>query len=282
MNGSAPPALAGHGIFSEPEDRVFDQTPASDLLRTDVPMSMRSWIRMRGDEWVWRSYGAIDYSVRTGLPSFEHVFGASVWEYFAEHPEPAKTFDQAMTGLSNGLNAPVVAAYDFAPFGTVCDIAGGHGSLIATMLAATPSLRGILFDSARVIAGAGATLEAAGVADRCTLASGDFFESVPEGADLYTMKFIIHDWDDERSRVILRNIRQVIPSGGKLLLFESVIPPGNALSFGKLIDIEMLTIPGGRERTEREFAELFASGGFRLTRVLPTACPLSVVEAEPA
>ncbi len=274
-------ALASSGVFAEGEERVFHLTPIANLLRSDVEGSMRAWTRMRADDWIWQSYGAFEYSLRTGAPSFQHVFGTGVWEYLGEHPEQGANFDQAMTSLSNGLNQPVVAAYDFTPFHTVCDIAGGHGSLISTMLQSSPALRGILFDAHRVLAGAGDTLASYGVADRCTLFGGDFFESVPDGADLYTMKFIIHDWDDERSRIILNNIRKVIPANGKLLLFESVILPGNEPSFGKLIDIEMLTIPGGRERSEREFAQLFSGAGFRLTRVIPTACPLSVIEAEP-
>jgi hypothetical protein len=186
-----------------------------------------------------------------------------------------------MTGLSQMVGGAVVEAYDFSPFGTIVDVAGGQGSLLAQVLRSASKSRGVLFDAPRVVEGAGPNLEAAGVADRVERVGGDFFESVPTGGDLYTLKWIIHDWDDERSVAILKSCRRAMGPAAKLLLLEAVIPPGNAPMLGKFLDLNMMVITGGKERTEREFAALLAEAGFRLTRVIPTKSPVSIVEATP-
>jgi ubiquinone/menaquinone biosynthesis C-methylase UbiE len=188
-------------------------------------------------------------------------------------------FDAAMTSISTLESKAVVAAYDFSGVNTLVDVAGGHGHTIVTILKANRRMRGILFDLSHVTAGATALLQRAGVADRCRIVSGDFFASVPEGGDAYVMKHIIHDWDDERATQILRNCHRAMQPGGKVLIVDTVIPPGNGAHFGKLLDLEMLVLtPRGRERTQAEFGELLKRSGFRLRRVVSTETHLSVVE----
>lgn len=272
-------ALASCGVFAETKDeRVFELTPTAELLRADVEGSLRSLAIFMGADWHWQVWGDATYSARTGNAAWEHVHGKEVFPYFAEHAEAARVFDDAMTSLSKMVAKAVVAAYDFSSVGKLADIAGGHGSLLAAILRANPHMRGLLFDMPQVITGAHVRLEAEGVAVRCELASGDFFASVPEGADAYLMKHIIHDWDDARALAILKNCHRAMPETGKLLLVEMVVPSGNEPHFGKIQDLEMLLSSGGLERTAEEFRALFAAAGFELTRIIPTASPISVIE----
>jgi SAM-dependent methyltransferase len=217
--------------------------------------------------------------VRTGEPAFDHVFAMPIFEYFAKMPEAAATFDAAMTSISTFESKAVLAAYDFSGIGTLVDVAGGHGLLITSILKANRKMRGILFDLPHVTAGAPALLQASGIADRCRIVSGDFFASIPVGADAHIMKHIIHDWDDERAIQILTNCHRALRPGGKVLIVDAVIPPGNGAHFGKLLDLEMLVLtPRGRERTRAEFQDLLHRSGFRLRRIVPTETHLSVVE----
>jgi ubiquinone/menaquinone biosynthesis C-methylase UbiE len=203
-----------------------------------------------------------------------------IFEYFAKMPESAAVFDAAMTSISTFESKAVVAGYDFSGINTLVDVAGGHGLMIVTILKANRRMRGILFDLPHVTAGATALLQSGGVADRCQIVSGDFFASVPEGGDAYIMKHIIHDWDDDRASQILQNCHRALQPGGKLLIVDAVIPPGNRAHFGKLLDLEMLVLtPRGRERTQAEFRELLKRSGFRLRRVVSTETHLSVVES---
>jgi ubiquinone/menaquinone biosynthesis C-methylase UbiE len=202
-----------------------------------------------------------------------------IFEYFANMPESAAVFDKAMTSISTMESKAVVAAYDFSGINTLVDVAGGHGLMIMTVLKANRKMRGVLFDLPHVTAGATALLESGGVADRCQIVSGDFFASVPEGADAYMMKHIIHDWDDERATQILRSCHRATRPGSKVLIVDAVIPSGNRAHFGKLLDLEMLVLtPRGRERTQAEFRKLLKRSGFRLRRVVSTDTHLSIVE----
>jgi ubiquinone/menaquinone biosynthesis C-methylase UbiE len=271
-------ALAGCGVFAENNDGRFELTPMADLLRTDAAGSLRDVAIFMGADWHWRVWGDALYSAKTGKVAWEHVHGQEVFPYFAENPEAAQVFDKAMTGMSKMVSQAVVESYDFSSIGKLADIAGGHGSLLAAILKANPHLSGLLFDVPQVIADAQPHIEAEGVGQRCELASGDFFESVPAGADAYLMKHIIHDWDDERALTILRNCHRAMPEGGKLLLVEMVVPPGNEPHFSKIQDLEMLLSPGGRERTEAEYRQLFAAANFTLTRIIPTQSPMSIIE----
>jgi ubiquinone/menaquinone biosynthesis C-methylase UbiE len=253
-------------------------TPTAELLRTGVEGSLRDLAIFMGADWHWQVWGAAPYSARTGEAAWEHVHGKEVFPYFAENAGAARVFDNAMTSMSKTVAKAVVEAYDFSSIRKLADIAGGHGSLLAAVLGANPHLKGLLFDMPQVIAGARAFVEAEGVGRRVELASGDFFESIPEGADAYMMKHIIHDWDDKRALSILRNCHRAMPEDGKLLLVEMVVPEGNEPHFAKILDLEMMFSPGGLERTADEYRALFAAAGFELTRIIPTASPMSVIE----
>jgi hypothetical protein len=274
-------ALAGEGVFVEDEQGRFALTPLGDCLRSDVPNSQRSMAIMNGEEH-YRCWGELLYSVQTGQTAFEKLYGQPIFAYLAAHPRQARIFDEGMVGVHGAETKAMLDAYDFRGIGTLADIGGGNGSLLATALQRHPSLRGLLFDRPDVIERARVNLKAAGLENRCTLMGGNFFETVPPGGDVYLMRHIIHDWNDEQCRTILRHCRKVVPPAGKLLLIESVIPPGNEPSFAKLLDLTMLAIPGGMERTEKEYRELLASAGFHLERVVPTAAHVDVIECKPA
>lgn len=274
-------ALAGEGVFVEDAQGRFGLTPLGECLRSDVPNSQRSMAIMNGEEH-YRCWGELLYSVQTGQTAFEKLYGQPIFPYLAGHPRQARIFDEGMVGVHGAETKAMLDAYDFRSIGTLVDIGGGNGSLLAAVLQRHPSLRGLLFDRPDVIERARSYIQAAGVENRCTLMEGNFFETVPAGGDAYLMRHIIHDWNDEQCRTILRNCRKVVPATGKLLLIESVIPPGNEPSFAKLLDLTMLLIPGGMERTEAEYRELLASAGFHLARVTPTAAHVDVIECVPA
>ena len=271
--------LAMAGVFAENSDGEFELTPIAELLRSDTPNSMRDYAIMMGEDWIWQAYGELMHTIKTGEIAHDKVQGMSSFEYYAQNEEVGKIFNRAMTNLSL-LSAPaIVEAYDFSDINKLVDIAGGHGLLLAAILKANPHLQGVLFDLPFVIEGAGELLESEGVAARTEKVSGDFFESVPAGADAYLMKHIIHDWNDEQSVKILQNIRRAMNDDGKVLLAEMVVPEGNEPSPAKGLDLVMLTIEGGKERTEKEYQELLEAAGLRLTRVIPTRSPFSIIEA---
>ncbi len=274
-------ALANVGVFEEVGPRRFALTPLAELLRDDVPGSKRGLALMAGDE-QFRAFGEIEYSIRTGKTAFDKVFGKPIFDYLGEHPDKARVFDQAMVGVHGREASAILDAYDFSAFGVLADIGGGNGSQITAILQQHPKLEGILFDLPHVVERARPHIEAAGLADRCTLVGGSFFESVPSGADAYVLRHIIHDWDEEKSLTILRNCHQAMPDDGKLLVIESVIPEGNEPFGGKFLDLVMLVVPGGQERTEAEYRALFAQAGFQLERVVPTDTEVSVIEATKA
>jgi hypothetical protein len=272
-------ALASVGLFAETGERKFRLTPLGKLLRTDSPEALGGYAQFVGHESTWRPWGELRHSVRTGEPAFDQVFAMPIFEYFAKMPEAAAIFDAAMTSISTFESKAVVAAYDFSGISTLVDVAGGHGLLITTILKANRKMGGILFDLPHVTAGASALLQKCGIADRCQIVSGDFFVSIPEGGDAYIMKHIIHDWDDGRAIQILKNCYRAMRPGGKVLIVDAVIPPGNAAHFGKLLDLEMLVLtPRGRERTRVEFQDLLKRSGFPLRRVVPTETHRSVAE----
>jgi ubiquinone/menaquinone biosynthesis C-methylase UbiE len=274
-------ALASFGVFAERADGRFELTPAAEALRADAPNSVRDAAIFMGEDWHWRVWGSTLHSVRTGQPAWAHVHGAEVFPYFAANPEAAAIFDRAMTSMSAQVAAAVIEAYDFAGIERLVDVAGGHGRLLMTILRANPTMKGVLFDLEHVIERARGGIEAEGMAARCELATGDFFAAVPAGADAYIMKHIIHDWDDERALVILQNIRRAMRPGGRVLIVESVVAAGSGFDYAKVLDIEMLTSPGGQERTAEEYRALCARAGLRVTRIVPTKSPFSVIEAVP-
>jgi len=270
-------ALACLGIFAQQADGAWANTPASELLRSDVPGSVRDYVIFIGQPWHLAAYGEILHSIRTGRPAIEKTTGKDVWEFFATDADAGRMFNAAMTGIVADTAAAVRDAYDFSAIPTLVDVGGGHGHLLGTLVAANPGLRGILFDQPHVVDGAGPTLERLGVADRVERVGGDFFTELP-AAGTYVLSHIIHDWDDERATAILRAIHRAAEPAARVLLVETVIPPGNAFSFGKLLDLEMLCLPGGVERTEAEYGALLGVSGFRLARVLATASPAHIIE----
>lgn len=272
-------SLAGMGIFVESQPKVFALTPYAEPLRSDVPNSMRDLVIFMGEEWHWRVWGRMLYSVQTGKPAWGMVHGSEVFDYFQSNPEQYEIFNRAMTGMSSSSAAAIVAGYDFSPIDTLVDIAGGHGLLLAQILRTNPKMKGVLFDLPDVIAGAGSLFKQENVSDRVETVSGNFFEAVPEGAEGYLMKHIIHDWDDERCISILKNIRAVMNSNAKVLIVEVVLPEGNEPHFGKLMDLEMLVSPGGIERTPNEYRDLLGRAGLHMTRIIPTKSAYSIVEA---
>ncbi|HWS98655.1 MAG TPA: methyltransferase [Pyrinomonadaceae bacterium] len=272
-------SLAAAGIFEETDSKVFSLTPLAEPLLTDAPNSVRNGVIFMGEEWHWRVWGDMLYSVRTGKPAWGRVHGGEVFDYFAVNPAQAEIFNRAMTDMSVATAPAVVEAYDFSGIGTIVDIAGGHGYLLSQVLKANPAVQGVLFDVQPVIDGAGQLLEREGVTDRVEKVAGDFFARVPAAADVYMMKHIIHDWDDERAVMILRNINEAMKRDGRVLLIEIVVPEGNEPHMSKVMDLEMLASPGGVERTAKEYRDLLASAGLRLTRIIPTKSPFSIIEA---
>jgi hypothetical protein len=271
-------ALASLGVFAETQPNHFTLTPLATCLQSDVPDSIRAYVIMQGEE-QYRAWGEFMHSVQTGGSCFEHIYGMNLFEYLAQNPESAKIFDESMTNLSVIQSAAITASYDFSSIQTLVDVAGGEGLLIASILKSNPTLKGVVFDQPHVIERAKRFLEAEGVLKRCQLAAGNFFESVPEGGDAYILKYIIHDWDDERAIAILKQCHKVMPANGKILVAEQVIPPGNQPFRGKLLDLTMLAVtPGGRERTEAEYRALFEKAGFKLTRIVPTQDEMSIIE----
>ena len=274
-------ALASYGVFTEDDQGRFSNTDKSELLRSDIGGSMRPFALFYGDDMVETPWQSLLHSVTTGEAAFEHVYGVNQFQYLSTRPDKAKIFDEAMVSISGMMNTAIAEAYDFSSFGTMVDIAGGYGSTLCTISKKNPALRGMLFDMPHVIDGARQYITEQGVADRCTIISGDFLQAVPEGADAYFMKHIIHDWDDERCIKILRNCHQAMPSNGKLLVCERVVPIGNTPSYSKLIDLQMLALTeGGWERTEAQYRTLFKTGGFRLTRIVATESENSVMEGQ--
>ncbi|HEY7485070.1 MAG TPA: methyltransferase [Streptosporangiaceae bacterium] len=261
-------ALAILGAVAEVERDRFELTETGRPLRADVPGSVRGLVMLFGGEEVWRTWGELLYSVRTGKYAWEHVTGQRPFDYFAGHPELSATFNKAMSEGTRAAAPDLIKAYDFARFTTLVDVGGGDGTLIAEILAAAPSLRGVLYDLPAGLEHADRTLAAAGVAGRCQVVGGDFFESVPAGADAYLLKSVIHDWDDDQATAILRRCREAVPPDGTLLVVEPILPPtiDSTEAAGTVMsDLNMLVATGGRERTEEEFRALLAAAGFTMT-----------------
>ena len=271
--GRALRLLAAHGVFEAHGD-MFRHSPASRLLRSDHPQSLRAFARMIGLPINWAIYGALDHTLRTGLPAADRVFPAGLWAYYAEHPEEAGIFSAAMAAKAHGQVAGVIAAYDFSRFSRIGDLGGGRGHLLQAALASAPSAQGVLFDLPHVIA------EAAGLAsERLTLQAGDFFEDALPICDVYLLMEIIHDWGDEQALAILKAIRHAAPSQARLLVIEQMVPDDPGPHWSKMVDIHMLTLVGGRQRTRQEYAALFDQAGLCFEREIDTGRDISILEA---
>lgn len=272
-------SLAAVGVFTESKPHFFELTPLASCLRSDSPDSMRAMAIMFGEEFHYKAWGNILHSIRTGETAMKLTHGKEFFDFLLDHAEIASLFDQAMTSVSTLAIHAVTSAYDFTSIGTLVDIGGGHGSLLTTVLKANPHLHGILFDQPFVVEHAKNLVAEAGMEDRCARVGGNFFESVPAGGDAYMMKYIIHDWDDQPATTILKNIHRAMNPRGKVLVVETLVSPGDEPGLAKLLDMEMLVMSSGRERTVEEYAALFEASGFKLNRVIPTQSPMSILEA---
>lgn len=274
-------ALVSVEVLKSAEGGRFAQTPLSETLVTDAPGTLRWFAVSELGQEHYPAWGNLMHSLKTGEIAFDNFFGADIWKYFQQNPDDAAVFNNSMSNVTAATNEAITSLYDFSRFETLVDVGGGHGGLITSVLKANPKLKGVLFDAEEVIQGARPKLEAAGVADRCEAVAGDFFKSVPAGGDAYIMKWIIHDWDDEKATTILRHCRNQISPDGKLILVDCVVPETDEPDFSKFFDLNMLVMTGGKERTAKEFAHLLEVTGFKLLRVIPTELPTSIVEAQP-
>src|SRR5262245_32824830 len=273
--------LASAGVFAEDADGRFELTPVGSALRSG-PGSSRAAARLVAGPMVWQCWGDLLTTVRTGEPAFPRIFRTGSFEYFADHPEEAAVFDEAMGSFTAVISGMVAAAYDFSGMHDVIDVGGGDGRLLTGILRAYSSLRGTVFDLPRLAESARRQIADAGLGDRYRFVAGDFFEAVPEGFDAYLLKHVIHDWDDARAVRILRNCRGAMRPQAKLLIVEGVYPShidGSPASRGAAAnDVNMLVCTGGRQRSGTEFRELYAAAGFRLTRIIPTQTASCVIE----
>lgn len=270
-------AAASFGLFDE-KAGYFSITDVGRTLMTDVPGSLRDFAMAELGQEHYEGWGNLLHSVRTGDIAFNHATGRDVWAYYADHPEDGQRFTRAMANMSNGFNPAIVHGYDFSEFSSIVDVGGGSGALLCGILHHNPDATGIVFDLPYVFDQATTYIREEGLTDRCQPEAGDFFVAVPEGADAYLLKVVIHDWNDASALKILQSCHRAMPDHAKLLLIESVIPPGNDPHFGKLLDINMLVMTGGMERDEAQYTQLLADAGFDVQRILPTRSPLNIIE----
>jgi hypothetical protein len=274
--------LSGLGVFQETSPRTFVNSALSEFLRDDVSGSVRPVLIFRGSRYYFTPFEEFLYSVQTGIPARDKVFGQGAFEYLRSSPSEERIFDEAMTAISL-LWAPAIAeAYDFGQWQTVTDVGGGNGVLLAAILRAHPALQGVLADAPSVVERAQRREFLSGeLAPRTRFEACEFFQAVPSGSRAYVMKNIIHDWDDARARAILRNCRRAIPDDGVLVVIEYCLGDDNMSSLGKMVDLVMLTITGGKERTVAEHSALLASAAFRLKRRIPVSPEIAILEAFP-
>jgi hypothetical protein len=273
-------ALISRGIFRQRRDGRYDLTPLADTLRSDAEVSVAPLARFVGSPQHREHWSHLTNAIRTARAVVPELRGKpAFFEYLADEPELADIFNRAMTSSSELAIASVTGAYDFSPYATIVDVGGGHGRLLAAILAATPHARGILFDQPQVVAGAPAVLGEHDLDDRVQIVEGSFFDAIPDGGDAYVLKSVIHDWPDDDAVHILRNVRTAAGAGKNVLLVEGVIPRHNREFLGKWTDLEMLVVAGARERTAAEYDRLLNRAGFHMTRVVKTASPYSLVEA---
>lgn len=273
--------LVSEGVFIELHDGRFGMTRLAEPLRSDAPGSLRHRAIFDGAECNWRPWGQLMDSVVTGEPAFDRTFGTRFFDYLQQHPAAAARFDALMVEQTQPWARAILDAYDFSGIGTLVDVGGGYGALLAAILNAHPGLNGVLYDLPHVVEGAWPRLLAAAVAERCEAIAGDFFNAVPEGGDTYLLKNILHDWDDDQCITILGNCRRVMPAEGRLLVVEVILPPSSEPHYGHYFDLNMLVLLTGRERTEAEYRKLFEAAGFSLSRIVATTSDVSVIEGRP-
>lgn len=268
--------LAGHGFFSQTEDK-FSLTTLGECLTSEGPQSIRAFI-LKEDETRWRSIGRLKDAVINGLPSFDQIYGKSYFEYLATDPKMNFRFEAGMSNLTTEEDDLIADVLNVSEADTIVDIGGGRGGFISKVLGKHPALKGILFELPHVVFPTNELL-LNGYTDRCEVVSGSFFESIPKGGDVYTLKRVLHDWDDKSSEVILKNCRHSLDQGGRLMVIEAVVPEESGGHFIKDVDVYMMALFSGRERTENEFNKLFESSGLKIDRITPTGSMLSIIEA---
>lgn len=282
--------LAAAEVFEEMADGRFALTPLGELLRTDSPRSVRRAAIMWTDEWHWRPYGYLTEAIRSGEAGMRAAHGSSFWEYLADHPETAAAFNAVMSSASALRARALAQGYDFSKYECLVDVGGGEGSLVREVLRARPRLRAVVFDLPGVSEKARTLLTEEGLTERAEVVSGDFFREVPSGGDLYVLSWILHDWDDESAVRILKKCRSAMLADGRLLVIEMLLPSTDELRsaesthlehMAKAMDLEMLVVVGGRERTQAEYEALLNKAGFEVARTLPLALPWSVIEGVP-
>ena len=273
--------LASSGIFTEGENRQFSLNACAEYLRSGVPGSVCSLVEIAGEEWMWRPWGDLLHSTKTGQTAFDHLYGKGTFEWFAEHPDAGRLFDAGQAEITVLSAKTVVDAYDFSRFRRIVDIGGGDGTLLSAVLRANPQARGVLFDLDKVVGAARIRFDRS-IAGRVEFAGGDFFKAVPGEGDLYLMKSILHDWNDEDCQKILTTARRSVPRDARLLVAEDLICGPNQPCAAKARDINMLVRTGGRNRTEQEYKYVLSRSGFRPVRTLPTASTLYLIEVEPS
>lgn len=269
--------LASVGVFAEDESGRFQLTPAADLLRENAPVSLRDAVLMLTQKIFWAPTGELTSTVRSGENPFDRIFGKPFFDYLESDAAAGAVFHRGMSGLSDMENPPIAQSYDFSGVGKVIDVGGGHGGFLVEVLKQSPKVHGVLFDHAHVLRES--RLASAGFAARSEAVEGDFFKAVPPGGDAYVLKRILHDWSDDVCVTILRNCREAMAPGGRVLVIDTVIPRGNAPHGGKVLDVMMMASLPGRERTEEDFRQLFARAGLSFSRVISTPAALSITEA---
>lgn len=266
-------ALGSVGIFSENEIGEFSNTPLSNTLKSEVPGSMKAMAMAQlGDH--YDGWGNLMYSIKTGNNAFDKVEGMSIWKYYETHPEEGINFMKAMTGVTGAVIMNVLPAYDFTSFKKIVDVGGGNGALLMAVLNTAPQAEGIVFDEEYLKDETKKSIAAKGLSKRCTVESGSFFDFVPKDADAYLMKMVLHDWTDEQCIQILKNCQHAAKSDSKIIVIEAVIPEGNVPHPGKFMDINMMAMTGGKERTAKEFTSLFTQAGLKLSKIIPTHSPM--------
>ncbi len=275
-------ALSTVGIFRETDDRCFVASPMSDLLRADHSRSMLGWATLIGRPYHWQIWGDLLHSVRTGEDATHHLYGVDIWQYRADKPEETTVFNAAMSALSRNVAPALIAAYDFTGFERIVDVGGANGALLAAILTASPRSTGVVFDLPYVVREAASVIRVAGLAGRCETAEGSYLDGVPAGGDAYILKSVLMDSTDEEAAAILQNVRTAMGAGGTLLVIEGVIGAPNEGQRDAFSDLMMLVVTGGRERTQDEWAAVFAAGGFTLDSITPTASRFQVLEGHPS
>ncbi len=272
-------ALASCGVLTETEPRRFATTPLGDALREGAPGAARATILTIAGSWQWKAWDNFLHALRTGESGVRAAFGKDLFDFLADEPTHSARFNEAMVGMHGAVAPAVIATYDFSVFESIVDVGGGKGALLSAILKAHPKLRGVLFDLPDTATDARDYLATMGVASRCAFEGGDFFKAVPSHHDAYVLAHVLHDWNDDQSVSILRKCRAAIPVHGRLLIVEAVLPEGDTPHHGKLMDLLMLTVTGGVERSAEQFGALLKAAGFRLVRIHATTTHQSIVEA---